>query len=382
MPQKNIRMLTKKPFLMQPAIKKNILVFNLATNEHDPILGFTVALLGRIARDARSVSVITVSAGAHSLPSNVSVRSIGREKGRNRIAAIFVFYWHLFSVLRSARPDICFAHMNSLFVVLAGPILWIRGIPIIVWHSHRNRGITMRIAHYFAWRILTSVAEGYASTDSKVVIVGQMIDTDVFSPVPAQVRISPPLFISVGRIAPIKNLEIFIRAAAFLRDAGYDFKCACIGPVLLHDTPYAAFLMDEVSRYSLEDIFFLKGPIQHQRMASEYRRALAHINVCVVGSLDKAPIEAMACGTPSVVANTAYRSLLGRYANELIFDAGNPESLAAILASLLTAPTHAISAMRTELRTSVAAHASMDSFMRQFWEVVGLCEQEHKISFK
>lgn len=355
---------------MPSLVNKNFLIFNLAVDESDPVLGFAVPLIARIAREAESVRVITVRTGSYTLPANVSVRSIGREKGIGRLAAVFIFYRHLFAALRETRPDICFSHMNPLFVALAGPFLRMRGTPVILWYSHRHRGIATRIAHYFAKRVVTSVREGYASSNPKVTVMGHMVDTDLFSPAVGALPISPPLFISVGRIAPIKDLMTFVRAAGIIRDIGHDVRFACVGPVLPYDTRYYRSLQEEVRRLSLEDRFIFTGPVPYRDVVSQYRRAFAHVNLCSRGSFDKAVIEAMACGTPSVAGNEAYGDLFGPYARRLLFRYGDALNLADILIRLLAEPPAALHAMRTGLRGVAVARGSMDSFLARLRETV------------
>ena len=245
-----------------------------------------------------------------------------------------------------------------------------RRIAVVLWYSRQHRGIMTRIAHYFAWRILTSVKEGCASSDPKIIVTGQMVDTKISAPAVGALKAAPPLFISVGRLTPIKDLMTFVRAAALVRDAGYDMQYACIGPVLSYDADYYASLKEEVHRLSLEDRFVFTGPVAYQSMPAEYHRVCIHVNLCPTGSFDKCVLEAMACGTPSVATNAAHRNLFGKYAEWLLFRYRDAESLAAVLIHLLAESPTALYAMYADLRDMVVRIGSMDSFFRQFRKIV------------
>ena len=349
--------------------KKTLLLFNLAVDARDPLLGFTVPLIARIACEMESVHVITVRTGTFSLPPNVFVYSVGRERGVGKIACVHAFYRHLFFILRGTRIDACFSHMNPLFTVLASPMLFVRRIPIILWYSHRYRGFIVRIAHFFSSRIVTSISEAYTSSDPKIIITGHMVDTDFFTPLSREIRM-PPFFLSMGRISPIKDLVTFIRAAAILRDKGYAFICSCVGPVSDCDGGYNAFLRAEIKRLSLQDFFSFVSAVAYEDTPSYYRSALVHVNLCATGSLDKATLEAMACGTVSVFANTAYIPLVGAFSSNLFFRHADPRDLARIMAGLMDASPQTLCAIRTSLRERIVAYHSMDSFIVQLCRIV------------
>ena len=107
-----------------------LLLFNLMTDEADPVLGFALGWIRELAARCEYVDVITMYRGAYQLPENVRVYSAGRERGWSKPLRLAHFYRHLLRLLRARRYDACFAHMMPLFAGLAGPLLSARGIPI------------------------------------------------------------------------------------------------------------------------------------------------------------------------------------------------------------------------------------------------------------
>src|SRR5438270_12504303 len=113
-----------------------LLLFNLATDADDPILGFTTRWICALAEQVEFVRVITMRAGRLEVPGNVRVYSVGKEKGYSEPRRVVEFYRILARILRQHNIDVCFSHMIPLFTVLGGPILKAKRIPIVTWYAH------------------------------------------------------------------------------------------------------------------------------------------------------------------------------------------------------------------------------------------------------
>ena len=100
-----------------------LLIFNLATDLDDPVLGFTSHWIRALAERVDFIHVITMRTGRVEMPQNVRVESIGKEKGYGKPRRVKEFYRVLRRVLRDEQIDICFSHMLPLFTVLAAPLL-------------------------------------------------------------------------------------------------------------------------------------------------------------------------------------------------------------------------------------------------------------------
>src|SRR5262245_17540345 len=95
----------------------NLLLFNLATDADDTVLGFTTDWLSTFSQYFTNIYVITMRSGKFQLPSNVSVYSIGKERGCSRPRRMLEFYRCLRRILKSHDVDVCFAHMIPIFAV-------------------------------------------------------------------------------------------------------------------------------------------------------------------------------------------------------------------------------------------------------------------------
>ena len=193
-----------------------LLLFNLATDATDPVLGFGSVWIRELARHCESIDVISMYRGAVDLPANVRVFSAGREHGWSKARRLAQFYRHLTWLLATRRYDVCFAHMMPLFAALAGPFLKARGIPQVLWYAHRQETRQLRLGLAMSWRAVTSVATSFPVSTDKLRVVGQGIDTDFYAPA-SQVdsaQDEAPLILHVARLAAIKHQATTIKALA------------------------------------------------------------------------------------------------------------------------------------------------------------------------
>jgi glycosyltransferase involved in cell wall biosynthesis/SAM-dependent methyltransferase len=307
-----------------------LLLFNLATDADDPILGFTTCWIRALAQRVDSIHVITMRMGRVEVPDNVYVYSVGKEKGYSEPRRAVEFYRHLLRILRSNHIDACFSHMISIFTVLAAPVLKAKRIPIVTWYAHPSLRWTLKLAHYFSERMVASVAGAYPYKHDKLTVVGQGIDTELFSADSRILPDDPASILCVGRLSPVKDHPTLLKAASLLRQTwDKPFRVILIGgPAAPHDVSYVHSLHKQVEELELKEIVHFEPPTSMEVLPSWYRRCTILVNMTPTGSGDKVVWEAMSCGRPCLVANEGFRETLGEFADHLLFSFGNPTDLA------------------------------------------------------
>lgn len=296
-----------------------LLLFNLATDADDPVLGFTTAWLGELALHCDHIHVITVRQGGLDLPHNVSVYSVGKEKGYNKLRKVIEFYRYLGHILNSEQIDACFAHMQPLFAVLGAPLLKLKRIPITLWYTHKSVTWLLRLAEKLVDRVVTASPESFRITSEKVIAVGHGIDTDVFVPACHARSVDRPFtIISVGRLSPIKNVDILIQAVGILvqKHSCSDVQVRLVGEAC--DIDYAERLHHQVMTAGLEAFVHFVGPVPFGQVVTQYQLADVMVNLSDTGSVDKAVLEAMSCGVPVFTSNAAFERVLGDLAPQLV----------------------------------------------------------------
>jgi glycosyltransferase involved in cell wall biosynthesis len=336
-----------------------LLLFNLATDAGDPILGFTTRWIQALAKRVESIDVITMRAGRLEVPDNVQVYSVGKEKGYSEPRRVVEFYRHLFRILRENRIDVCFSHMIQIFTVLAAPVLKMKSIPIVTWYAHRQVTTILKLAHHLSDRMVSINESSYPYRHDKFTPLGHGIDTDLFSPDGTEPE-KPPLLLSVGRLSPIKDPITLVEAVHLLRQQGHEVRCALVGEAPERDKAYAEAVRQRVRELSLDGVVQFVGAIPNDQVVHWYRRCFAHINLCPTGALDKAALEAMACAKPSFVANEGFRETLGRWADWLLFQHSNFKDLAQKVQQLLQMSSSEQQVMVTDLRRSVVEQHSLE----------------------
>ena len=158
----------------------NLLVLNLAMDSSHTALGFTTAWTNALARRCDHVSVITMLKGELAVDSNVTVHSLGKERGWSEPRRLVEFYRLVSRVVRERHIDACFAHMAPLFASLFAPVAKAKGIPVLLWYAHGALPLKVRIAHALADRCVTSTPSAFRLKSEKIFVIGQGIDTAAF----------------------------------------------------------------------------------------------------------------------------------------------------------------------------------------------------------
>jgi glycosyltransferase involved in cell wall biosynthesis len=188
-------------------------------------------------------------------------------------------------------------------------------------------------------KIVTSTKEGFRIKSQKVIITGQGIDTDRFRPAERRDESrNKHVILSVGRISPVKDYETLIRAADILvNKKGMDnleFIIAGGVPIPSQQAYYKKIVKLAQELRLAERLKFV-GLIPHTEVVDYYQACDLFVNTSQTGSMDKAVLEAMACGKPVLTSNEAFTEVLADYADLLLFAPERPEELAEKIHGLL-----------------------------------------------
>lgn len=291
----------------------NLLIFNLRMDAKHGPLGFTTDWVNALSHSFDRVWVITMVAGELRVAPNVTVISLGQELGHSRFVRARIFYRELGRLLRTERIDACFAHMNHLFAVLAWPLLKLKRIPILLWYAHKSVTPMLRLAERLVDGVVTSSSSGFQLESSKVKVIGQGIDTDRFAPGPRDFGDRPIRLLTIGRISPIKRNEVAIQALGLLRDLapGRRFQLILVGdPLTDLDRDYLAGLKVEAERLSVIDSIDFRGGVPFDRVEETFCEADIFLNSGDTDSVDKAVLEALSTGVPTITSNFAFKDIL------------------------------------------------------------------------
>ena len=304
-----------------------------AVDAQSPTLGFFVEWLREFGRQSERIHAIGLEAGAHDLPDNVVVHTLGKERG----AAKFSQLLRLQTLLRTLLPEASgvFAHMSPEFAIAAWPQAALRKRPVVLWYSHRAVTLRLRLAAAMSRSVATTAGGSLNLPIPHAVRLGHGIPTDLFTP--AAAHPSAPALLAVGRITPIKRVDLMIDAVAALRQRGIPATLTLVGaPATGADAACLAALRAHVDRLSLGSAVRFAGTTSYRALPDVYRSHAALLNLSPTGSPDKSVLEAMACGLPVVVANETFRPILGTDA-AMMCVSPSPEDVARAIEAVLAA---------------------------------------------
>jgi glycosyltransferase involved in cell wall biosynthesis len=200
----------------------------------------------------------------------------------------------------------------------------------------------------------------------KILVVPRGVDHEEFFPSSkqeARLRLGIPLcgpkLLWVGRMVPVKGLEVLLHACEQLRDRGVDFHLYLVG-----DGPLRKSLETQCRSRALEGEVSFAGLVEHCRLADWYRAADLTVLPSHSEGIPNVLRESVACGTRFVASRVGgIPEIAHEPANRLV-----PPGDGAALAE----------AIHQELRRSVsgeplsvASHTWADSAR----EIIGLIEK-------
>lgn len=374
-----------------------ILLITQEIDENSALLGVTLTWIQHLAPKVEHVAVLALSVGEVSLPDNVSLYSMGKERSANKLFLLRNFYGHLWRLLRRREVDLIFVHMVPRYAILAAPLARLYGIPVVLWNAHGTVSRYLRLAHRLVAAVVTASPESFRIASPKRIVTGHGIDTDFFTAAgrdsadsgderrlqtyatgAATTGGAPPeaahgpVLLTVGRLSRSKDYGAIIAALAKLRSQspGQVASLRIIGtPFFDDDHAYLAELKDLVRELGLKDHVTFVGKVPNRLMVEEYRRCAVLVNSSHTGSIDKVVLEAMACEKPALTCNESFAPMLADRADLLMFAPGNVDELAGRIAQVLALDAARRRELGRALRQLVVDEHSVAGLTDRFVEV-------------
>lgn len=335
----------------------NLLMVTQTVDLDDPVLGFFHAWIQELALHAEKITVICLKEGTHTLPQNVTVRSLGKEKieGRKqkRVHYILQFLNHLFH----ARYDSVFVHMNEEYVLLGGLLWRLLGKRVVLWRNHLQGSWRTRLACFLAHQVLYTSPSAFVARYPHARKMPIGIDTERFAP-----RGEAPkgTLLILGRLDPVKNLEVVFDALTLLE--GTPISCDVYGEPSVGHEAYAKNLRRTYAQLEQSGILRYHGAVKNTETPALYAGHDLYINTTPSGSFDKTIGEAMACGALVVCANEAVRDVLPQ---DLIVQSNSGESVAHGIEAALSLTDTERRALKEKLRQYIEDYHSLRLLIKQ-----------------
>lgn len=291
----------------------NLLIINYEMDPHSQVLSWQIRVAYALAENFNQIIVLThKQQNIDQRVPNVKIISFPflanapfRWLGGEYILNIWIWFLH-----RKYHFDRCFMHMNYKWAYRFFLFFKLSKIPVSIWYAHGTVSWQLRLAHYFANKIITSTEEGFKISSKKVVYIGQGIDTDLFKLKKFRHSIN---ILYVGRISKVKRIDALIAVLAVLANQIRmpKFTLTIIGgPLNEDDRKYYDEIYEQIVQNKLTEQIFLEGPVKHQQVADYYNDCFLHLSFSQTGSMDKTLMESLATGCPILTSNPALFNLI------------------------------------------------------------------------
>ncbi|HEY4517749.1 MAG TPA: glycosyltransferase family 4 protein [Candidatus Paceibacterota bacterium] len=328
----------------------------------DDVLGFMHGWISAFARECESVAVVCLEEREHRLPDTVRVFSLGKES----VSLNTTIYRSVLQKIRYAvrflsqiwklrgRYDAVLVHMNPEYMMLGG--LWWRlaGISSGLWYNHKMGGLRALLGIALARKVFYTSPQAFAARFKKASRMPAGIDTEQFKP--GASKREPRSILSLGRIDPVKKIEVLIEALRMLADRGVLFTARFYGNPTTEDRSYFERMQKAAEGLAKRRMLRWLPAVPNIRAAAVYNEHGVFVNATPMGSFDKSVLEAMACEVPVLSCNPSFQGLLPE---ELLFQEGNSAELADKLEALFSRPEEELRVLGRKLRESVIHEQSL-----------------------
>ncbi|MFA6227913.1 MAG: glycosyltransferase family 4 protein [Patescibacteria group bacterium] len=284
-----------------------LLVLTQKVDKDDAVLGFFHKWLEKMAARCESVVVICLGCGRYDLPVNIKVLSLGKEQGASRLRYVINFFNYIWRERRNY--DRIFVHMNPEYLVLGGWLWFCLRKPAYLWFNHQYGNWLARCGQIWTTKIFYTSPQSFFAGSSKSISMPVGIDTDNFRRQGDEPRQNNSC-LCLGRISPVKNIEVLIEAVKMLDKNGVGLVVKIIGSALNKDQDYLKALKASSAELVSIGKVFWQEEIPNYQTPTIYRQYDFFVNLTNSGSLDKAILEAMACGCLTLVSNTSLEAVL------------------------------------------------------------------------
>ena len=341
--------------------KMGLLICTQKIDRKDPVLGFFCNWVESLAKKFEKITVVCLHQGENNLPANVVVLPLVQEETNNpgiklfsqgrRIIRFYKFIWQARN-----NYDVVFVHMNSEYIILGSLFwrIWRKGTAL--WYNHAQGNIRAKIAARVSNKIFCTSTDSFMAKYKKTRIMPVGVDVEKFKP-SETIRRRRNSILFLGRIAPIKKLDLLIEALHLLKSRGVSFTASIYGNPTAADENYYLDLKKSVRTAGLErEVSFYVGIPNYQTPAI-YASHDIFVNLSPDGLYDKTIFEAMAAGNLVISAHSNLRSKIDP---RLMLEERNSKKLAAVLETVLNLDDKDRVGLRNDLRYYVVQYHDLE----------------------
>ena len=177
-------------------------------------LGAIHGWIEALAGEVEHVHAVALQVGDTHLPPNVSVYSLGKDRGRGKLHQMATFQKLVASLVMRRQVDLFFPHMIPRYAMLVAPYRLLFRIPSVMWYAHNTADLKLKIADRCVDRFLTVSKDSFPLGLARCDVVGHGIEADLFKPF-ARPEDGKTRFLSLGESAHGRTRRHWCRRPMF-----------------------------------------------------------------------------------------------------------------------------------------------------------------------
>jgi len=268
---------------------ERMVIFNLATDENDPLLAFTSDWINAFSELVNVTEVVSTHVGNHSLPETIKVYEIGGGTIFRKSLAILKLIYHGMRIIANNRNTLIFHHMSTYSAFILGPLFRLRGFKQGLWYSHNRDSIILRVGSIVVNHIFSPTLDSFPFKSKKLHPVGHGISLKRFDH-PEYENPNRNGIVSIGRVSEVKRLDKLISGLS--ESKVKDKSITLVGPILGQNNLYDSL----VSLAKQNNLLLNFSPTVPY---TEVAKTLSDYSMCYTGSpktVDKSSIEGALMG--------------------------------------------------------------------------------------
>lgn len=341
-----------------------LLITTQKVDRKDDVLGFVRGWIEEFAKQFEFITVICLYQGECDLPENVKVLSLGKEQNYSRLKYIINFYKYIWQERKNY--DKVFVHMNKEYVVLGGLLWRLWRKKIVLWYNHSVGNWMTRLAMALAHYVFYVSPFSFTAKSKKSIQMPAGINTEHFRKISGAPKKENSI-LCIGRISPVKRLEVLISTAELLYKKDINFKLNIYGEPTESDKEYDKKIKRQAEFLVKKGKVCFCGSRANAETPQIYDKHQLFINLTQSGSFDKTILEAMACEVPVIVSNQSLKNILPE---KLLFKENDAVDLANKIINFFQMPASRKEEIGRELRQYVINEHSLKKMIDKLIKIL------------
>ena len=344
-----------------------LLITTQVVDSESPTLSFFHRWIEELSQQYESIEVICLYEGMHSLPKNVHVHSLGKEKipeGKEGSRLKYVLRLKSLTFKLRREYDAVFVHMNQEYILVAGPMWKLLGKRVYLWRNHYAGSWLTDVAALFCTKVFCTSKHSYTAKYKNAVLMPVGVDVERFVQDPSDevpVR-APHSILFLARMAPSKRPELLLEALNLLEKKGVSFSASFYGSPLAKDAAYYESIKEKALALGLgHQVKFYEG-VTNEAAAKVFRAHEIFVNCSTSGMFDKMLFEAAASGCLVLAESKDFAELAGD-----VFEFSDVTSLVNRLEALLSEAPEERDAQKVSLY-ALAQQQSLTALVKKLQE--------------